>query len=147
MGKKEPRIVIAIGDEPPEPNNQFLALLRDGEKHKPGDARGTLADRLGGELRDFLATQTRAAQHGRSAVKGTFTVTLSFTSGADGSHPYTCETKIKTAKIPPKPSMIFTDEDGEMIGRPAEPLTDLAYKREAESKASADPKVGAASNL
>lgn len=150
MGKtKEPRIVIAIGDEPPEPNNTLLALLRDGEKVKPGDPRGTLSDRLGGEVQEFLSTQTRVAKHRRTAVKGTITLTISVTSGPDGSHAYSVESKTKAAKIPPGSSMTFADDDGELTGRPVEPLTDLAYQREAEARAksSADPKVGAASNL
>lgn len=148
MGKsKEPRIVIAVGDEPPEPNGTLIAMLRDGEKVKPGDPRGTLADRLGGEAQEFLATQTRVAKHRRTAVKGTITLTIAVTSGPDGSHAYAVECKAKTAKIPPGSSMTFADDDGELTGRPVEPLTELAYQRERETRGSADPKVGAASNL
>jgi hypothetical protein len=148
MSSKEPRIIITTGDEPPEPNTTLLALLRDGEKFKPGDPRGTLADRLGAVVQRFLADQKRAADYRRTAVKGKIVFTLNFVTGPDGSQTYTCEEKITAAKIPARTSMTFTDDDGEVTGRPVEPLTEEMYRREkAADKTSAEPKVGAASKL
>lgn len=154
MGKKSrddvPRIVIATADEPPEPNSTLLALLRDGEKLKPGDPRGTLADRLGAEVQGFMVEQGRVARYRRAAVKGSVTITINAVSGPDGSFQYSVDCKAKTAKIPAGTSMTFADEDGELTGRPVEPLTELAYQRERERESktnNADPKVGSASNL
>lgn len=149
---KEHRITIVAGDEPPDPNSTFSALLRDGEKFKPGDVRGTLMDRLGAVFQEFMGKQMRAAEYRRSPVKGKITLTFNFTTGPDGSQTYTCEEKITTAKIPARTSMAFTDDDGEMTGRPVEPLTDEMYRRERDSVKSdksetAGPRVGAASNL
>lgn len=145
-----PRINIVVGDEPPEPNPTLLAILRDGEKAKPGDPRGTLADRLGAEVQDYMREQARVARHRRTAVKGTVTLTIATVSGPDGSFTYAVDCKTKTAKIPPGVSMTFIDDDGELTGRPAEPLTELAYQRQraAENKPTpAEPKVGPGSNL
>lgn len=150
MGKSEPKFMIKVADEPPEPNSTFTALLREGEKFKPGDPRGTLADRLGAVFQDFMSGQMRAAEYKRSAVKGKIVLTFDFTTGPDGSQTYTCDEKITAAKLPKRASMTFTDEDGEMTGRPHEPLTEVMYQREREqdkAKAAAEPKVGAASKL
>lgn len=151
MSKKtnEPRIVITTGDEPPEPNGTFYALLRDGEKVKPGDPKGTLLDRLGGEVQEFLAIQGRVARHRRTAVKGSMTFTVSFVTGPDGSNAYAVDVKRKEAKIPAGSSMTFVDEDGEITGRPVEPLTEEMYRREraAGKKNEAEPAVGNASKL
>lgn len=144
-------IIINVGDESPDPNNTLLALLRDGEKVKPGDPRGTLSDRLGAEAQAFIAEQIRVAKYRRAPVKGSITLTLAFVTGPDGSQSYTCESKIKTAKIPAGTSMAFADDDGELTGRPVEPLTEEMYRREREKKpapkTNAEPKVGNASNL
>lgn len=145
-----PRIVINVGDMAPEPNATLFAILRDGEKLKPGDARGTLLDRLGGELQTFFADQKRVAGYRHTPVKGTVTLTIAVTTGPDGSQGYTVESKTKGAKIPPGMSMTFTDDDGEVTGRPVEPPTELAHDRERKAKqnvSDAEPKVGAASNL
>ncbi|HET9951428.1 MAG TPA: hypothetical protein VFS09_06495 [Candidatus Eisenbacteria bacterium] len=150
MGKKEPKIMIKVADEPPDPNTTFSALLRDGEKFKPGDARGTLMDRLGAVFQEFMRGQMAAAEYKRSAVKGKVVLTFDFTTGPDGSQTYTCDEKITAAKLPKRASMTFTDEDGEMTGRPAEPLTDEMYRRERAAKndtKATEPKVGAPSNL
>lgn len=153
MGKNRrdddvPRITINVGDLAPEPNPTLLALLRDGEKIKPSDARGTLADRLGAETQAFLAYQTKVANYRRCAVKGTITIAVAVTSGPDGSHTYSVESKDKRAKIPAGVSMTYAGADGELTGRPVEPLTQEMYKREAaKSNGGASPKVGGASNL
>lgn len=150
MGKKEPKITIKVADEPPDPNTTFLAMLRQGEKFKPGDATGTLADRLGAVFQEFMAGQMKAAEYKRSAVKGKVVLTFDFTTGPDGSQTYTCDEKVTAAKLPKRASMAFTDDDGELTGRPAEPLIDEMHRREREeqkTKAAADPKVGAASKL
>lgn len=149
MSKKEPRIIISTGDEPPEPNSTLLALLRDGEKMKPGDPRGTLADRLGAETQEFIEHQIKVAKHRRCAVKGKFIITAAVVVGPDGSVQYSMEFKDTRAKIPAATSMTFADEDGELTGRPVEPLTEEMYRREREADKSskAEPKVGAASNL
>ncbi len=144
-----PKAIVIGGEDIPEPNSTLLALLRDGERPKPGEP-GTLADRLGHEAQAFLAGQMRAAEYRRTAVKGKFVITLDIVTGPDGSQSYTCETKTTKAKIPAKSSMTFTDGDGELTGRPAEPLTELAYERERKKsteKSGAGPKVGGASNL
>lgn len=142
------RIVIIGGDQPPETNTTLLALLRDGEKVKPGDPRGTLADRLGAELQGYIAEQMRVAKHRRTPVKGKVVLTISTVSGPDGSLGYAVDTKITTAKIPPGASMTFTDEDGELTGRPVEPLTEKMYERErAQQGAKAEPMAGASSKL
>jgi len=152
----EKKIVINVGDEAPEPNGTLLALLRDGEKRRPGDPRGELADRLGAEVQTFMASQTGVARHRRAAVKGSITLKIDFVSGPDGSHTYTVNSAIKTAKVPPSSSMTFADDDGEITGRPVEPLTEEMYRREREEQAEkatkktngkADPKVGTASSL
>lgn len=144
-------IRIALADEPPEQNSTLLALLRDGEKIKPGDVRGTLADRLGAEVQTFMAGQTKVAKHRRTAVKGSITLKLEFVSGPDGSHAYAATTTVKAAKVPPGTSMTFADEEGELTGRPVEPLTELMHQREAASRPApanpAEPKVGAPSAL
>ncbi len=152
MGKKNDEdrvrpITITTGDEPPEPNTTLIALLRDGEKLKPGDPRGTLADRLGAEAQTFMASQTRVAKHRRAAVKGSLTLRIDFVSGPDGSHGYAVSTTTKAAKIPPGVSLTFADEDGEMTGRPVEPLTEEMYRREAKNTNATEPKVGAASKM
>jgi hypothetical protein len=146
---KEPRIIISTGDEPPEANTTLYALLRDGEKLKPGDARGTMLDRLGALFQEFMAGQMRAAEYRRSAVKGEIALVFKFTTGPDGSQAYTCEEKVKAAKLPARASMTFVDEDGEITGRPAEPLVDEMHRREREGngKTSAEPRVGAAAKL
>lgn len=151
MGKKHDQdaarpITITTGDEPPEPNPTLIALLRNGEKVKPGDVSGTLADRIGAEVQAFMATQIRVAKHTRRAVKGAVTIVLTFATGPDGSQMYACDTKIKAAKIPPGMSMTFADDDGELTGRPVEPLTEEMYRRE-KATTTAEPKVGAASKL
>ncbi len=144
----QPRIIIHAGNEAPEENTALYALLRDGEKLKPGDPRGTLLDRLGHEVQRFMAEQTRVANHRRAAVKGSITLSISFVSGPDGSHGYAVDSKIKAAKIPPGTSMTFADDDGEITGRPVEPLTEEMYRRErAEKSTTPDPKVGAGSKL
>ncbi len=142
-----PRIVITTGDEPPEPNFTLLSLLRDGEKMKPGDSRGTLADRLGAEVQSFMIEQTRVAKFRRTAVKGSITISISAVSGPDGSFSYAVDAKTKTAKIPPGVSMTFADDDGELTGRPVEPLTELAYQRERAEKTDTGPKVGTESKM
>lgn len=148
-GDHLPKITITTGDEPPEPNSTLYALLRDGEKLRPGDARGTLIDRLGGELQEFLVTQIRVAKHRRTAVKGTVTMTLSFVTGPDGSNHYAVDVKRKEAKIPAGASMTFADEDGELTGRPVEPLTEEMYRRAraGDEKTPEAPKAGAVSKL
>lgn len=154
MGKNkheggERPIIIKTGDEAPEPNSTFLALLRDGEKVKPGDPRGTLADRLGGEVQGFMAEQMRVAKHRRTAVKGSVTLTISTVTGADGLFTYSVDSKVKTAKVPPGTTMTFVDDDGELTSRPVEPLTEKMYERERAAKDTnpAEPKVGGASPL
>ncbi len=152
MSKKKndggPSFTIRVADEPPEVNTTLLALLRDGEKMRPGDVRGQLSDRLGAELQGFMSEQTRVAKHRRAAVRGTVTLAIAFVSGPDGSHSYAVDSKVKAAKIPPGTSMTFADDDGELTGRPVEPLTAEMYRREdAEQKNAAEPKVGAASKL
>lgn len=151
MSKSTPRITIVTGDEPPEPNATLLALLRDGERPKPGEP-GTLANRLGAEFQAFLAGQSRVARHRRAAVKGSVTLKIDFTSGPDGSHQYAVSSTAKPAKIPAGSSLTFADEDGELTGKPVEPLTEEMYRRERESPKAgktetAGPKVGTASNL
>jgi len=144
-----PKAVIIGGEDIPEPNSTLLALLRDGERPKPGEP-GTLSDRLGAVAQAFMAEQMRAAEYRRTPVKGKLVLTFSFVTGPDGSQSYTCEEKVTKAKIPAKSSMTFTDGDGELTGRPAEPLTELAYERERKKsteKSGAGPKVGGASNL
>lgn len=146
----EPRIVISTGDEPPEPNATLLALLRDGEKVRPGDPRGTLADRLGGETQSFMAHQAKVARHRRTAVKGSLTLVVQMVTGPDGSTAYGVEVKRKEAKIPVGSSMTFVDEDGELTGRPVEPLTEEMYRREraTDQKTTPEaPKAGAVSKL
>ncbi len=153
MGKKHDddtprRITIAMGDEPPEANSTLYALLRTGEKSKPGDANGTLLDRLGAEVQEYLATQTRVAKHRRTAVAGSITITIKTADGPDGSHGYAVECKTKPARIPAGVSMTFADEDGELTGRPGEPLTDRMYERERANKTNpTEPKVGGGSSL
>lgn len=143
-----PKIIISTGDEPPDHNATLLALLRDGEKFKPGDPRGTLADRLGAVFQQFMAGQMRAAEYRRTAVKGEIAIVFKFTTGPDGSQTYTCEEKVKAAKLPARTSMTFTDDDGEVTGRPVEPLTEEMYRRDrAANETKAEPKVGAASKL
>ncbi len=136
MGKpkreNEIRIMVNPADELPEPNSTLLALLRDGEKPKPGEP-GTLADRLGGVVQDFLRKQVATANHNRAPVKGTITLKLNFVTGPDGSHAYTCKEAVKLAEIVPRPSVVFADEEGELLSRPAEPLTELAYKRQKDA--------------
>lgn len=145
---KEPRTIkITMADEPPEPNNTLLALLRDGEKFKPGDHRGTLADRLGAVFQDFMSRQMQAADYRRSAVKGEISITFKFTTGPDGSQSYTCEEKVKGAKLPARTSMTFSDEDGELTGRPVEPLIEEMHRREGEKNNGKAPAVGKASGL
>lgn len=142
-------IIITTGDEPPDPNNTLLALLRDGERPKPGEP-GTLADRLGHVVQEFMAEQLRAAEYRRTPVKGKLVLSFSFITGPDGSQTYVCEEKVTKAKIPARSSMTFTDGDGELTGRPVEPLTEEMYRREREkkpAKTNAEPKVGNASNL
>lgn len=147
-GDHLPKITITTGDEPPEPNSTLYALLRDGEKLRPGDPKGTLLDRLGAELQDFMAAQGRVARHRRTAVKGSVTLTISFVTGPDGSNGYAVDVKRKEAKIPPGASMTFADEDGELTGKPVEPLTEEMYRRaRADETPKAEPKVGAASKL
>lgn len=140
-----PKITITTGEEPPECNTTLLALLRDGERPKPGEP-GTLADRLGAEVQAFMAEQMRVARFRRSAVKGKIALAISFVTGPDGSQTYAVECKTTTAKIPPGTSMVFADEDGELTGRPVEPLTELAYERERKINA-AEPRAGAESKL
>lgn len=143
------RIIIRTGEEPIEPNSTLIALLRDGEPPKPGYP-GTLAHRLGHETQEFLSEQVRVATHRRVAVTGSITITMEFVTGADGSNSYATQIKTKAAKIPPGTTIVFVDEDGELTGRPVEPLTEEMERRERASKIatpSADPKVGAASNL
>lgn len=153
MAKKSgdgiPKITITTGDEAPEPNSTLLALLRDGEKMRPGDPRGTLADRLGAETQAFMAEQMRVAKYRRAAVKGKITLSIAFVTGPDGSQTYAVECKTTTAKIPPGTSMVFADDDGELTGRPVEPLTEAMYAREREAKATAktEPKVGTTSEV
>ncbi len=145
-----PRAVkISTGDEPPEVNATLLRLLSDGEKPKPGEP-GTLADRLGWLVQDFMAVQSRAARHSRKAVKGTLTLKILFVSGPDGSHQYAVEDIAKPAKVPVQASMTFADETGEITGRPVEPLTEEMYRREKTAGAKsngASPKSGDASGL
>lgn len=139
-------ITITTGPDLPEPNPTLYGLLRDGEKSRPGED-GTLLDRLGGEAQAFMAEQIRVARHLRRPVKGMLTLAIAFTTGPDGSQTYLCDSKSKSAKIPPAPSMVFTGDDGELTGRPVEPLTELAYRREknAATPTSAEPKAGAVS--
>jgi hypothetical protein len=139
-------ITITMGDEAPEPNGTLYGLLRDGEKIKPGDPRGTLIDRLGAEMQAFQAEQVRVAKHRRAAVKGSVTITFSVVTGPDGSQQYACEMKAKTAKIPPGMSMVFVDEDGELTGRPVEPLTEEMYRRARETPKT-EPMAGPVSKV
>lgn len=142
-----PKITITTGEEPPERNTTLLALLRDGERPKPGEP-GTLADRLGGEVQAFQAEQVRVAKHRRTTVKGKIVLTLTTVTGPDGSQQYGVEMKTTVAKIPAGMSMVFVDEDGELTGRPVEPLTEAMYERERAAKTNAaEPRVGAESKL
>lgn len=145
-GDAAPRITIHIPDAPPEPNTTLLDMLRDGERPKPGEP-GTLANRLGREVQDFLAHQHRVAGHRRTAVKGKLVLDVAVTTGPDGSHQYSVSVKKTEAKIPAATSMTFTDEDGELLSRPAEPLTEEMYRREKQKAATPDPKAGASSKL
>jgi hypothetical protein len=149
------KIVISVGDEPQAPNTTLLALLRDGERPRPGDP-GTLADRLGSECQAFMAGQSKVARHRRTAVRGSITLKIDFVSGPDGSHTYAVTTTAKAAKIPPASSMTFADEEGELTGRPVEPLTAEMYRRDDAAKKKTtekpaaeakDPKAGAPSSL
>lgn len=147
-GSDEPRkITITTGDEPPQKNNTLLALLRDGERARPGEP-GTLADRLGNEVQNFLAEQMRVARHRRTAVSGTVTITIKSVVGPDGSHAYDVAMSVKTAKIPPGSSLCFIDEDGDITGRPVEPLIEEMTRRERAANTNpAEPKVGTPSRM
>jgi hypothetical protein len=148
MMADEKTFKIKIDDGAVEPNSTLLALLWDGEKLKPGDARGTLADRLGAVFQRFMAAEMQAADYRRSAVKGKVVLTFNFTTGPDGSQTYTCEEKVTGAKIPPRSSMTFTDIDGELTSKPVEPLIDEMRRREQDEKNSGKaPAVGKASGL
>lgn len=145
----ERRIIIRTGEEPIEPNSTLIDLLVDGERPKPGEP-GMLAHRLGHEVQAFMAEQVRVATHGRTAATGTVTITMQFVTGMDGSNNYAVDIKTKAAKIPPRTTVTFVNEDGELTGRPVEPLTEEMNRRERASKIatpSADPKAGAASTL
>lgn len=135
MGE-EFRITLKNPDEV-EPNDEFLALLRDGER-KTGEPRGVLDWRLGHLFQEFMAHQARVADDRKSAVKGKIVLTFSFQTGPDGSQGYTCDEKVTRAKMPVRPSMVLTDLDGCITSRTAEPLVDRMYekKREAATEAS-----------
>lgn len=153
MGKKNPNRIIVKADDLPDPNGTLISMLADGERPKAGEP-GTLADRLGGEMQEFLAYQTRVADKRRSAVKGTVTLKIDVSTGPDGSHIYQVSSTEKRAKMPAGISTVFTDEDGDLIGRPMSdgPLTDEMKRREVATKSNgneskAEPMVGKPSNL
>jgi len=130
-GSEPRKITIRTGREAPPKCNALLDLLRDGEKPRAGEP-GTLLDRLGGEVRGYLAEQVRVADIRGTAVSGSISITIKTSTGADGSHQYATDIKTTTARIPPGVSMVFTDEDGDQIGRPMSdgPLTDEMSARE-----------------
>lgn len=140
------RITIDVRDEPPAPNSTLIRALKGGERPKPGEP-GTLLDRLGAEFQDFLMTQHRVAAHRRTAVAGSFTITIKTSDGPDGSHMFATSTAAKVAKIPAGTSMVTTDEDGDLIGAPPadEPLIDEMKRREGGTR-TAQPMVGNVSN-
>lgn len=127
-------IKINIDDNVPEPNNTLLALLRDGERPKPGEP-GTLGDRLGAFVQAFLAHQTKVAGARRTPVKGVVTMKVEFVSGPDGSHSFSVTETEKRAKLPAGMSMVFTDEEGDLTSRPRteEPITEYITKKTKEA--------------
>lgn len=139
-------IKITLTDEAPEENTTLLALLRDAV-----GGQGTLSNRLGRVFQDFMARQVAAAVAKRGAVKGKVTLVFTFATGPDGSHGLTCEVDATPAKVPARPTVVFTDEDGDLLSRPAEPLTEEMYRRAKvaapEAKNPAEPKAGAASKV
>ena len=139
-----PRITIRVGDDAPEPDTTLIDLLRSGEK-------GTLADRLGARVRAFLVHQHNIADKRRGAVDGKITITFDTSTGPDGDMQYAVDVTTKEARMPVGTSTAFTDDDGDLLSRPAsrdkdEPLTDY-INRKAGSETKAEPVVGKASNL
>ena len=100
-------------DEFVELNDTFMGVLR---KLEDGD----FANYAGAEVQALQAKLRALAENKNGSVKGTVTLTLTIEMGAGGVGMVKPAIKTKAPEFARRPTIVFVDEDGDLMSRPAE---------------------------
>lgn len=128
-------------DEFIETNDTLMGVLR-----KLDD--GAFANVAGAEVQTLFNKLRALVENKNGVVKGTVTLTLSIDMGAGGVAMVKPTIKTKAPEFSRRPSVVFIDEDGDLISRPAEKQQSLFLASGAASPAAAkDPAQPAVKGL
>lgn len=94
-------------------NDTLMGVLR---KLEDGD----FANAAGAEVQRLFAKLRAVAERKNANATGKITITLTVRMGAEGYTSVTPDIKTKAPEIKRRESMVFVDEDGDLVSRPVE---------------------------